>query len=212
MSQSDSIVRTQVEALLELLEQSRNAHCREVLEQAALQAAEIRQRARKLARARVSKAVHEERQRLEHESRMVEAELNTERRRHERLRDMALIAAGRALLGEALDTRWRDADSRREWAEATLVDAASVLLGREWTLQHPVDWAQPEQEQAVAFARERCGAELQLEPTPDLETGLRVYSEGAVVDMSIPGLLANERTIEGELLAEFARATGREQS
>jgi hypothetical protein len=203
MNQSDSVVRTQVDALLELLEQSRSARCREVLEQATVQCADIRQRARQLARERVSKAAREERQRMEHELRMVEAEINTERRRRERARDLALIAAGRQLLGDALAARWRDAAGRRDWTETALGDASAVLLDRAWTLEHPADWPQAEGAHAATFAQERYGATLQPEPADGLEIGLRVKSEGALVDMSIAGLMASERSIEGELLAEF---------
>jgi len=206
MKETDGIIRTQVDALMTLLEQSRSAHCSEVHETATLEAAEIRRRARKLARGRVSKAANEERQRLEHEVRMVEAEIETEHRRRARKRDMALIEAGRAALAEALAARWGERAQRRAWAEALLAEAAEVLLRREWTLEHPAGWAAEEREHAIGFARESCGATLTAVPAEDLETGLRIRSEGALVDMSIPGLLANERTIEGELLAEFNRA------
>jgi hypothetical protein len=212
MKETDGIIRTQVDALMTLLEQSRSAHCSEVHETAALEAAEMRRRARKLARGRVSKAANEERQRLEHEVRMVEAEIETEHRRRARKRDMALIEAGRKALAEALAARWGERAQRRAWAEALLAEAAEVLLRREWTLEHPAGWAAEEREHAIGFARAHCGATLTAVPAEDLETGLRIRSEGALVDMSIPGLLANERTIEGELLAEFNRAAEGETS
>jgi hypothetical protein len=119
---------------------------------------------------------------------------------------MALIEVGRAALAETLAARWGERAQRRAWAEALLAEAAEVLLRREWTLEHPAGWAAEEREHAIGFARERCGATLTAVPAEDLETGLRIRSEGALVDMSIPGLMANERTIEGELLAEFNRA------
>ena len=206
MKETDGIVRTQVDALMTLLEQSRSAHCSEVHETAALEAAEIRRRARKLARGRVSKAANEERQRVEHEVRMVEAEIETEHRRRARKRDMALIEVGRAALAETLAARWGERAQRRAWAEALLAEAAEVLLRREWTLEHPAGWAAEEREHAIEFARAHCGAPVEAAPMDELEVGLRIRSEGALVDMSIPGLMANERTIEGELLAEFNRA------
>jgi len=206
MKETDGIVRTQVDALMTLLEQSRSAHCSEVHETAALEAAEIRRRARKLARGRVSKAANEERQRVEHEVRMVEAEIETEHRRRARKRDMALIEVGRAALAETLAARWGERAQRRAWAEALLAEAAEVLLRREWTLEHPAGWAAEEREHAIEFARAHCGATVEAAPMDELEVGLRIRSEGALVDMSIPGLMANERTIEGELLAEFNRA------
>jgi hypothetical protein len=212
MNEAVSIVRTQVDALMELLEQSRSAHCKEALEQAGLQAADIRRRARRVARERVSKAAREERERLDHEVRMVEAEIDTEQRKRARRRDLVLIAAGRAALEQAVARRWEDRAGRDEWAESAVLEAADVLLGTTWVLEHPAGWAKEEVGHALAFARERCGATVTARAVDAFEVGLRIRSEGALVDMTIPGLLANERSIEGELLAEFNRAAKGERS
>jgi hypothetical protein len=206
MNEFDSVVRTQVDALLKLLESSRHSRCSEVRAQAEEQALALRQRARRLARERVSKAAAGERERLDHETRMAQAEIDTELRKRARKRDLDLIKAGGALLAEALAARWRDPAERRAWAEAALAEAASVLLGREWTLEYPADWPADELARAIAYARERCGATVTAARDEVLDKGLRIRSAGALVDMSIPGLLANARTIEGELLAEFNRA------
>ncbi len=205
MNESDSIVRTQADALKQLLEQSRNAQCRKIHDEAEAQAKDIRKRARRAARERVSKAAHEERARLERELRLVEAEIETEHRRRGRLRDSALIEAGRAALAEALAARWENPAARAEWAQAAVIEAGQVLLGRSWVLEHPASWADEEREQALAFARERLGVEIEAQAIASLEAGLRVRTDGASVDMSVAGLLANERSLEGALLAEFNR-------
>jgi hypothetical protein len=212
MNETDGIVRTQADALMQLLETARDAQCREVRERAGLQAAELRRAARKQARERVSRAAHEERERLDREVRMVEAEIETEQRKRARRRDMELIAAGRDTLRKALAARWEDRAERAEWAEVAVIEAGEVLLGRDWTLEHPADWGDEERDAALAFARERCGAEVAARAVDALDAGLRIRSEGALVDLSIPGLLANVRTIEGELLAEFNRAAEGETS
>jgi hypothetical protein len=199
------IVHAQAEALKELLEQSRESQCRELRERAELQARETTQRARRQARERVSKAAHEERARLEREVRMVEAEIETEQRRRERERDLALIAAGRGALREALEARWQDREQRLQWAAAMMQEAREVLFGREWTLEHPADWAGEERDAAIAYAREKCGAEVNATPAPDLAHGLRIRCKGALVDMSVAGLTAHGRTIEGALLAEIGK-------
>lgn len=199
------IVQAQAEALKELLEQSRESQCRELRERAELQARETTQRARRQARERVSKAAHEERARLEREVRMVEAEIETEQRRRERERDLALIAAGRGALREALEARWQDREQRLQWAAAMMQEAREVLFGREWTLEHPAEWAGEERDAAIAYAREKCGAEVNATPAPDLAHGLRIRCKGALVDMSVPGLTAHGRTIEGALLAEIGK-------
>lgn len=212
MNETDGIVRTQADALMQLLEQSRDAQCREARERAGLQAAELRRAARKQGRERVSRAAHEERERLDREVRMVEAEIETEQRKRARRRDMELIAAGRDTLREALAARWRNRAERAAWAEVAMIEAAEVLLGREWTLEHPADWADEERDAALTLAREHCDAQVTAKAVDELDAGLRIRSEGALVDLSIPGLLANVRTIEGELLAEFNRAAEGETS
>lgn len=212
MNETDGIVRVQVDALMELLGQSRDAKCREALEGAALQGAELRRRARRAARERIGKVAREERARLEREVRIVEAELHTEQRKRARARDMALIAAGRDVLADALQARWNDADAQRAWTEAAVVAAAEVLLKRTWILEHPAAWPAEACAHAVAFARSHCGATLETRVAPDFDAGLRIRAGGALVDMSIPGLLANERAIEGELLAEFNRTAKGEES
>ena len=200
------IVQAQAEALKALLEQSRDAQCRELRERAELQARELTRRARRRARERVSKAAHEERARLEREVRMVEAEIETEQRRRERERDLALIDAGRTALREALEARWQERDQRLQWAAATLQEAREVLFGREWTLEHPADWAGEERDAAIAYAREKCDAEVSATAVPDLAHGLRIRCKGALVDMSATGLMAHTRAIEGALLAEVGKA------
>lgn len=212
MNETDGIVRAQVGVLMQLLEQSRDSQCKEALEQAEAQANALRRSARKLARERVSRAAHEERERHDYEVRMVEAEIETEQRKRARRRDLALIEAGRGALREALGAQWRERDARQAWAKAMVSAAAEVLLGREWLLEHPADWPAEECDAVLAYVREHCDARIEAKPVDELDAGLRIRSAGALVDMSIPGLLANQRTIEGELLAEFNRVAGGEKS
>jgi hypothetical protein len=212
MNEIVGVVRAQMDALLELLERARAAHCREARDKAEWQAADWRKRARRDARERVGKAAREERERLEHEIRMARAEIDTELRKQARVRDLELIRAGRVALGEALAQRWRNAAAQREWVEAALAEAAGVLLGRNWTLEHPADWPAGARAAAVELAGARHGAKIELRATADLDAGLRILEGGAGIDMSIAGLMANARTIEGELLAEIRRTAPGERS
>jgi pimeloyl-ACP methyl ester carboxylesterase len=211
MNEIVGIVRAQMDALLELLENARALHCRDSRERAALQAADIRQRAHRSARERVRKAAREERERLEREIRMAQAELDTELRRSARTRDLALIRAGRDALEASLMARWRSAEARRSWAECALKEAAEVLRRRNWTLEHPADWPAGERDAIIALASERFGAKLKASPSRALRAGLKILDGGAVIDMSIAGVMANERAIEGELLAEFKRIAAGER-
>ncbi|NGX17053.1 hypothetical protein [Wenzhouxiangella sp. XN24] len=204
MNQVDGVVRMQADALKALLEQSRDDRCAELGERAALQAAEMRTRARRKARERVARAVAEERARMEREVRAVEAEIETEHRRRARRRDLALIEAGGEALREALQRRWTDEGARRDWAQTVVREAAEVLLGRDWVLEHPADWPAAERDDALAFAADEAGARCTAQASDAVAAGLRIRSDGALVDMSIAGLLANRARIDGQLLAELA--------
>lgn len=212
MNSNDSITRAQADALKSLLDESRDARCREAREQAEIQASELRRQARRQARERVSKAAHEERDRLQQEVRAVEAEIETEQRKRARQRDMQLIAAGITALENTLTARWDSRAARIKWAEVTVMEAAEVLLGREWTLEHPPEWNDAERDQALAFAAQHCDAKMSPAAAEDLDVGLRILSKGATVDMSVRGLMANQRSIKGALLAEFHRAAEGEES
>jgi len=204
MNEIDGVVRMQTDALKALLEQSRDDRCAELEERAALQAAELRTQARRKARERVARAIAEERARIEREVRAVEAEIETEQRRRARRRDLALIDAGGEALRAALRRRWSDEGARRDWAQTVVREAAEVLLGRDWVLEHPADWPAAERDDALAFATDEAGARCTAKPSDAVEVGLRIRSEGALVDMSIAGLLANLARTDGQLLAELA--------
>lgn len=204
MNETDGVVRLQTDALKALLDKARDDRCAELEERAGLAAAELRARARRQARERVARAIAEERQRMEREVRAVEAEIETEQRRRARRRDLALIAAGGPALRAALQSRWADEAARRDWAQTMVREAATVLLGRDWTLEHPADWPAAERDDALAFASDEAGARITAAPSDAFDVGLRIRSEGALVDMTIAGLLANRGRIDGQLLAELA--------
>ena len=115
-------------------------------------------------------------------------------------------------LEKALAARWESRAARIHWAEVTVREAAEVLLGREWTLQHPLEWNEAERDEALGFAAQHCDAEIAPAAAEDLDAGLRIRSGGATVDMSVRGLMANQRGIKGALLAEFRRAAEGDES
>ncbi len=212
MSETDSIAGTQLDALLELVKESREKHCREVLDKARAEADRIRRAARKRAREKISQTVRDERQRMNNEVRMVEAEIETEQRRRGRRHELALIKAGRKALAEALEARWQDPENRQLWAQTALTEAATVVRAREWTLEHPVDWASEESDPIMQYAQDHFQATVRPKPSEAFRAGVHIRSQGVLIDMSIAGLLANEQTMEGELLAEFNRAVKEQTS
>jgi len=203
MTEIVGVVRAQLDSLLELLEQSRAGYCKTTLDAAHAEAADYRKRARRIARERVRRAVSDERERMERELRLAAAGIETEQRRLGRERDLELIRAGWTALEEALQARWRDNEGRRGWVDAAFSAAGSLLPDKEWTIEHPVDWPEDERERALARARKDFGVEARGVAADDLDCGLRIVNGGTLLDMSPQGILAQRRTIEAELLAEF---------
>jgi vacuolar-type H+-ATPase subunit E/Vma4 len=203
MNEIVGIVRAQLDGLLELLEQSKTRYCETTLEAARSQAADYRKRARRVARERVHRAVSSERERMERELRLAVAGIETEQRRLGRQRDLELIRTGWTALEDALRARWRDDEGRRGWVDAALQAAGSLIPGKDWTIEHPADWPEDERDRALARAREVFGVKARSASADDLEAGLRIVNGGTVLDMSPPGILAQRRTIEAELLAEL---------
>ena len=208
MNDITGVVRAQRDALLDLLEQARAARCHELRAQADSGAQDLRRRARKSARDRVSTAARQERTRLEREVHLARATLETRGRALARRRDQALLDAARDALIRQLEERWQDPPARRQWAEAALAEAAAVLLGRDWVLEHPEDWPAVERDWVVTLAATRHAARVATRVVRDATAGLRVVEGGAVVDMTAAGLVARRGTLDADLLAELRGAGG----
>ncbi|MEJ2515936.1 MAG: hypothetical protein P8080_06215 [Gammaproteobacteria bacterium] len=207
MNEIQGVVNAQMDALTELLENAREEYRKATLEEAGDQARSYVKKARRTARQRVSGAVAEERDRLDRQVRMAAAEAETEQRRRARMRDIELIRAGWDALEPALRNRWTSAEGRREWALAAVEEARSVLLSRSWELEHPKDWDEAEREALAEAARDRFDVELGFSARDDVKAGVRIRNGTTLVDMSLAGLLAHRRSVEGELLAEVRRDT-----
>lgn len=208
MNEISGIVRVQLDALLELVEEARANRCGQFEAEARASATDLRRRARRQARERVSEAARQERERLERELRLERAALETERRSLERRRESALLAAGRQVLTGAIAERWGVPEARCEWALAAIDEAAEVLIGRDWTVEHPEDWPAVEREWLTALARARHRARVECRPDPTIGAGLRIVRGGASVDMTAGGLAARTRRLDADLLAELCGEEG----
>lgn len=203
MTEIVGIVRAQLDALLELLQEARETYCKDTMARAREEARGYVARARRTARERVGRAVGDERERIEREVRLAAAALETEQRRLGRQRDLELIRAGWKALEKALHERWEDDAGRREWAAAAVEEAGRMLLGKDWKVEHPEGWPGPERDAAADAAKSRFGAGTEFEASPEVAAGLRIRHGGTLIDMTPAGILAHKRAIEAELLAEF---------
>lgn len=192
-----------VAGLLRLLDESGDRQCALLEQESSARIASLRRQAFAQARARVSSAIAEERLRIADAVHRVEAELHSELRRCMLGHDARLVALGHASLLAELQRRWGQAAARADWLARLLEQCARVSICRQWCLECPPDWPAEEQLAAVQLAAGEHAAELTIAPLAELQAGLRVRVGGLLVDMSIPGLLAEAATIESELLGIY---------
>jgi hypothetical protein len=104
-------------------------------------------------------------------------------------------------LPAALARQWQDADGRAHWIRHAVRDARQRLRGTDWQIEHAPGMTEPERRQCVADgAPPACFAE-----DPALDAGLRIRAEGAVLDATAAGLLADRDRVTAGLLALLDR-------
>lgn len=202
MNEVANVVDAQVEALLQLVEDYREHRCREILERARAEAATAVRDAHREGRARMHKAVEEERVRSHEKIVSTHAQLQTHKRRGQQQADTALLQQAWDALQKRLLARWQDAGSRRTWVRALLRQARAVLPAKKWQVEHPVGWRTQE---ALGPGSE-LSAQGEL-PTfvelPEICAGLRIRAGDACLDGTPAGLLASRAEIEAQLLSQF---------
>lgn len=188
-------------ALLKLVADERDKACREIRTEAETRARSLIQDAYRRERAALHERIVAERARAEGILRAAAAERDTAERRRGEHADEALIAAAWPRLKAQLAERWASAEHRRAWVDTTLEQALERLPKRRWTIRHAGGWPQAEREAAQARLRQAGIEPPALRADGDLDAGLIVAAGGAVLDMSLEGLLRDHARIEARLLA-----------
>lgn len=197
--------RSSLAQLLEHIRHQRDQQCAAIHAEAERESARLLDDARARAAAMLRSARHRERATEADRLRVARAEQRGRVREVWLAQRSELAKRGLAQLDEELQRLWReDPAARRCWLERALADAARVLPGRRWTLQHPPDAQLPNLDQALA----RVCPEVDIEPAAHeaLSAGFRVTCGNAAVDLSPSGLLARRDRIAGRLLARQSTA------
>jgi hypothetical protein len=206
MSETPSIVEVQLDELLRVVESYRDKSCTIIRERARAQAAEIVTQARHNARARMRTAIRQERARAQERIASTRAQLLTERRQRQQQTDKLLVERGWAKLNETLMRRWRDPDFRHLWIEALALQGFALLPVGSWRVEHPPGWDTGEMlglgDNSAALPLRQSHTFVQDE---SITAGLRIEVDGACLDGTMEGLLANHASIEAQLLAEISR-------
>jgi hypothetical protein len=130
--------------------------------------------------------------------------MDTEARLSVQRHAAAAIREALPMLREALSALWQERQSRHHWSGAAAELCAARLHPGAWRLTHPAGWPGEEQQAFAAM----CGHDdITFEADASLRAGLIVESDGAILDATPAGLLADEAAIAAQLLCEIGAAS-----
>jgi len=195
------------QALLDLVAADCDQKCTAILDEANARADALLAQAHADARERMRAAFVEERERMAGRVAAAQAMLATRRRLAQQQRAGALLAAGWQRLPQALVAAWREPAARKAWVDRVAAEARALLPRGTWRVVHAPDWPAAERE---AFAAELSATHAvpDLVADPRIRAGLKIASEGNVIDGTQEGLLTDRSEIGSLLLRELeARET-----
>jgi len=206
MTEPDSIVRAQMEALLRRVAREQETQSRRARDAAEEQARSIVARAWEEARARLRQAVEEERRDTKHAVADRRAALDTANRQREQAVLRELIDEAWRDLPAVLAASWEQPETRRGWCAAACA-VARESLSPNASLSAEIDSAAPEDTGGAVTAAldgpDRTPVDVRR--IAGIGPGLRIRGGLACVDATVTGLLASRERIEAELLAELGR-------
>lgn len=200
-SMPESILEAQVRRLLALVEDYRKRETESLLEQARQDSRAILRQARQEARQRLREAIRDTRRHVQEGLSAARARQHTAMMQQRHRADLDFLERAWRLLAEKLQARWDAPDSRQAWIARVRADAVRTVPGRDWLVEHPDGWTEAEQARFRDELNDGSDRQLQFRRRDDLSAGLRIVTEGAVVDGSLQGLMADRPSIEALLLA-----------
>jgi hypothetical protein len=198
-----SALEAQVDAMLQRVREHRERRTAEIQATTERQAAEILRGARAEARENLHRAVSRERAHMAQGLRQAEARAELESRRRAQLETRALLGHMWESVAAALETRWRTDGQRDAWIAAALGQAAHLLTGQAWHIEHAAGVSNEDCQRGEALARGAGATAVEWQLDPQTRAGLRVRSPGACLDATTEGLLAQREDIEATFLFEY---------
>jgi vacuolar-type H+-ATPase subunit H len=209
-------IEESAKTLLKLVENYRSQECREAIDKARAEAAEVLRRAWRRERDHLHASVEAERSRARTLIQSARAERATRERTSGDRLNADLLALAWPRLRAMLEARWRDPVGRETWVARALEQALAALPAGPWTVRHASDWAAPEAAGPCVAVAAKLAASLPAASSageapalrfladPALAAGLIVDGGGAVLDASLDGLLADRQQLDARLLALLA--------
>lgn len=198
----NDITETPIDELLKVVDEYRERECHAIREAARTQAADIVTNAHRIARERLHAAVLSERKRMQERVETARVQLETEQREHARQAKGALLREAWAHLAELVRKRWQDPDARRQWLSALVELGVKLLPHASWQVRHPQDWDPSDQTWLAEKLLAGTGQPPTFAPDANIIAGVRFEVDGATLDGTLEGILADRAATESLLLSE----------
>jgi hypothetical protein len=197
-----SLYQVQADALIRQLERDRDRRCHKLERETADWVRQHLREARTQALRRFHKAAELERERYGRAIATAEAALWAEARNRHQQHLSAMVQAVIGRLPAALEGRWQMPTQRRQWLAAALAEAERRLGPGTWQARiAPL----PDQESLPPSIGD---AHIAWRADPELRAGLIIDKQGARLDASIAGLLADTSMLESHILTLLGEVRG----
>ncbi len=201
MSAVSLIPSLQSDALVRDIEQQLKDENAAIAANAKRDAQSILVQARAAARAQLHEAIVELREESHRRLTRAKAQFATQKRALEQGRAAKAVDEALPLLQEALLARWRDPEERQQWTDAVARQCVARLRRDAWVVHHPAGWSKKEQERFLAaLGNDR---EVAFMADKAIACGLRISADGAELDATPQGLLADKTAVAALLLEEL---------
>ena len=203
MNQADTEIDTRLQNLLDVVQHNRDERCEALLGEAREQAQQLIKKAYKDARRRLHLKIQSTREDARQRLAAAESQRQTRARLHRQNADRALLERAWEPLNKQLLHYWQEADTRRQWIDNLIEQAAENLVSRPWRIEHPADWPDAERTELLAKLVKTSGSVPEFSSQTRIKAGLRICAGDACVDGTRCGLLRSRSRIEGIMLAKL---------
>lgn len=197
-----SIVDAQVQRLLEIVEAYRKLQCDTLITQAQQDSQQIISHAYQDARARLHQDIQDSREHMRSELSSARAKLHTMMMQQRHQADQRFLEQSWKLLVDKLQARWQQPKQRQEWVNKIVLNAIRMVPGKDWLIEHPQDWSKSEQKQLRSQVNDEYTGQLKFSNVAEITAGIRIVTDGAIIDGSLQGLMADRTGIESIFLAQ----------
>ncbi len=190
-----------LEHLLGVVVENREKRCQAVRDKAFQQAAEITGQAYKRSRARLHRHVDELREKYRLKVTSATARNQTLLRQQHHKEERALLDVAWPMLRTAMMALWQQHETRCQWIESAIETGKQRLRQQGWRIEHPTNFSKADRQ---CIEQMLAGDEKpELSACDDIEAGIRIRLEGAVIDATLDGLLRQKRAIEARMIARI---------